>query len=87
MKILSTSLETAAYISPLMEVLIGIVLEVVTLIAQSHSIKDIKMHSLNNQIIFVASDKGLYKSIDGGINLNEIMSGDFQEIEFHPIKS
>ena len=52
--------------------------------SQSHSIKDIKMHSLNNQIIFVASNKGLYKSIDGGINLNEIMSGDFQEIEFHP---
>ena len=52
--------------------------------SQSHSIKDIKMHSLNNQIIFVASDKGLYKSIDGGITLNEIMSGDFQEIEFHP---
>ena len=52
--------------------------------SQSHSIKDIKMHSLNNQIIFVASNKGLYKSIDGGITLNEIMSGDFQEIEFHP---
>ncbi|MDC1062859.1 T9SS type A sorting domain-containing protein [Flavobacteriales bacterium] len=52
--------------------------------SQSHSIKDIKMHSLNNQIIFVASNNGLYKSIDGGITLNEIMSGDFQEIEFHP---
>ncbi|MDA9669089.1 hypothetical protein N9T62_00840, partial [bacterium] len=55
--------------------------------SQSHSIKDIKMHPQNNQIIFIASDKGLYKSTDGGILLIEIMSGDFQEIEFHPSSS
>ena len=52
--------------------------------SQSHSIKDIKMHPQNNQILFVASNQGLYKSINGGVTLNEIMSGEFQEIEFHP---
>ena len=45
------------------------------------------MHPQNNQIIFVATNKGLYKSTDGGLNLNEIMSGEFQEIEFHPLSS
>lgn len=55
--------------------------------SQSHSTKDIKMHPQNNQIIFVATNKGLYKSTDGGLNLNEIMSGEFQEIEFHPLSS
>tara|TARA_B100001758_G_scaffold132382_1_gene113896 strand:+ start:3636 stop:7028 length:3393 start_codon:yes stop_codon:yes gene_type:complete len=52
--------------------------------SQSHSIKDIKMHPQNNQILFVASNQGLYKSTNGGVTLNEIMSGEFQEIEFHP---
>ncbi|MFL2576966.1 MAG: PKD domain-containing protein [Flavobacteriales bacterium] len=55
--------------------------------AQSHSIKDIKMHPQNNQILYVVSNQGLYKSIDGGLNLNEIMSGEFQEIEFHPLSA
>ena len=55
--------------------------------SQSHSTKDIKMHPQNNQIIFVATNKGLYKSTDGGLNLNEIMSGEFQEIEFHPLSA
>ena len=45
------------------------------------------MHPQNNQIIFVATNKGLYKSTDGGLNLNEIMSGEFQEIEFHPLSA
>ena len=52
--------------------------------SQSHSIKDIKMHPQNNQILFVVSNQGLYKSTNGGVTLNEIMSGEFQEIEFHP---
>ncbi|MDG2138574.1 MAG: PKD domain-containing protein [Flavobacteriales bacterium] len=55
--------------------------------SQSHSIKDIKMHPQNNQILFLASNNGLYKSIDAGITFNEIMSGEFQEIEFHPINA
>ena len=55
--------------------------------AQSHNIKDIKMHPQNNQILYVASNQGLFKSYDGGSNLNEIMSGEFQEIEFHPLSS
>ena len=55
--------------------------------AQSHDIKDIKMHPQNNQILYVASNQGLFKSYDGGSNLNEIMSGEFQEIEFHPLSS
>ena len=55
--------------------------------SQSHSIKDIKMHPQNNQILFLASNQGLYKSTDGGNTFTEIMSGEFQEIEFHPLSS
>ena len=50
----------------------------------SHFIKDIKLHPQNNQILFIASDQGFYKSTDAGNTFIEIMSGDFQEIEFHP---
>ena len=34
--------------------------------------------------LFVASDEGLYHSLDGGLNFTQAMSGDFLEIEFHP---
>ena len=54
---------------------------------QSHSIKDIKMHPQNNQILFVASNQGLYKSTNSGNTFTEIMSGEFQEIEFHPLSA
>ena len=50
----------------------------------SHFIKDIKLHPQNNQILFIVSDQGFYKSTDAGNTFIEIMSGDFQEIEFHP---
>jgi len=51
----------------------------------SHSIKDIKLKPTNNQELFIASNQGLYHSQDGGVNFNLIMSGEFLEIEFHPI--
>jgi photosystem II stability/assembly factor-like uncharacterized protein len=51
----------------------------------SHSIKDIKLKPTNNQELFIASNQGLYHSQNGGVNFNLIMSGEFLEIEFHPI--
>ena len=54
---------------------------------QSHSIKDIKLHPQNNQILFIASNQGLYKSTNSGNTFTEIMSGEFQEIEFHPLSA
>ena len=52
--------------------------------SMSHSVKDIKLDPSINLELFVASDEGLFKSIDGGNNFTEIMSGNFLEIEFHP---
>ena len=43
-----------------------------------------KLKPSNNLELFVASDEGLFKSIDGGNNFTQIMSGKFLEIEFHP---
>ena len=50
----------------------------------SHSVKDIKLDPVINLKLFVASDEGLFKSIDGGNTFTQIMSGNFLEIEFHP---
>ena len=52
--------------------------------SMSHSVKDIKLDPVINLELFVASDEGLFKSIDGGNNFTQIMSGNFLEIEFHP---
>ena len=35
----------------------------------------------------MASDEGLFKSIDRGDNFSTIMTGNFLEIEFHPNSS
>ncbi|SVC39585.1 uncharacterized protein METZ01_LOCUS292439, partial [marine metagenome] len=49
-----------------------------------HSVKDIKLKPTNNQDLFIASNYGLFRSLDGGTIFSKIMSGNFQEIEFHP---
>ncbi len=51
---------------------------------QEHYIADIKIHPDSNHIVFLASDKGLYRSDDFGAGFNLIESNTFQEIEFHP---
>ena len=43
----------------------------------SHAIKDIKLSPSNNHKIFIASDKGLYYSLNGGLNFMQIMDGNF----------
>ena len=50
----------------------------------NHSVKDIKLKPSNNQELFVASNQGLFHSTNAGVNFNQIMSGNFLEIEFHP---
>ena len=53
-------------------------------VSLNHSVKDIKLHPQDNQKLFVASNHGLYLSNDAGLTFNQVMSGSFQEIEFHP---
>ena len=48
---------------------------------------DIVSHPNQNNILFLADDNGLFKSIDAGDNWTQIMTGDFLEIEFHPTNS
>lgn len=52
--------------------------------AQQHYISDIKVHPDSSHILFLASDKGLYRSNDYGQGFTQIESNTFQEIEFHP---
>lgn len=44
----------------------------------------IKIHPSNSDILFLATNAGLYKSQDAGDNWTLITSGSFRDIEFHP---
>ena len=55
--------------------------------AVSHNVKDIIMDPFNSSLIYLTSDNGFYRTVDGGNNWIQIMSGDFQEIEIHPINN
>ncbi len=57
--------------------------------AISHSIDDIALKPGNNNLLFVASNKGLYRSNDGGNNFEKLLAikgndSYFGEIEFKP---
>ncbi len=47
-------------------------------------IRDIRMHPVQANILFVASVNGLYSSRDAGNSYERLVPGHFQEIEFHP---
>jgi PKD repeat protein len=42
------------------------------------------MHPDNNQIIFAATNGGLYRTEDGGANWTSVRSGDFKDVVFKP---
>jgi hypothetical protein len=46
--------------------------------------RDIKMDPTNSNIVLAATNNGLYRSVDAGGLWTQIVTGDFQEIEFHP---
>ncbi len=50
----------------------------------SHNVKDIVMHPTNNQILFISSNQGLYRTDDAGATFTRIKGGIFQELEYHP---
>jgi Concanavalin A-like lectin/glucanases superfamily len=57
--------------------------------ASSHSIDDIMLQPNNPNVLFVASNKGFYRSSDGGANFTRIIANQssdayFSEIEFKP---
>ncbi|MBL7984083.1 MAG: hypothetical protein JNM91_03755, partial [Flavobacteriales bacterium] len=56
----------------------------VTFNGQSHSIRDIVLHPTNNQVLFLCSDKGLYRSANGGTSFTQVQAGTWQELEFKP---
>lgn len=53
----------------------------------SYAVKDIRINPVDENIIFFASSKGLYRSSDGGNLWDQIMTGNFLEIEFQPLNS
>jgi photosystem II stability/assembly factor-like uncharacterized protein len=54
---------------------------------ENHNIKDIVTHPEQSEVIFVTSNHGLFKSQDSGDTWETLLSGNFQELEFHPTNS
>ncbi|KAA3623395.1 MAG: T9SS C-terminal target domain-containing protein [Bacteroidetes bacterium] len=54
---------------------------------QNHNIKDIVTHPASNEILYVTSNQGLYRTFDAGESWETILTGNFQELEFHPTHS
>ncbi len=54
---------------------------------ENHNIKDIVTHPELSDVIFVTSNQGLFKSTDSGESWETLLSGNFQELEFHPTNS
>jgi len=50
----------------------------------SHTIRDIVLHPTNNQILFVCSNQGLYRSTNAGSSFTQVQTGSWQELEFKP---
>ena len=46
--------------------------------------REIIMHPTNSNTLIVATNEGLYKTVDGGVNWTQSASGSFRDIEYHP---
>lgn len=53
-------------------------------LSQSRTTSKLVMHPTNNQILFVATNNGLEKTIDGGVSWSPVLSGAIKDIEFRP---
>jgi photosystem II stability/assembly factor-like uncharacterized protein/PKD repeat protein len=49
-----------------------------------HEITDIVLHPNDNQILFLCTADGLYRSDNAGDSFTKIEDGEFQELEYHP---
>lgn len=49
-------------------------------------VHDIVMHPSDTSIVFAATNLALYRTTNNGISWTSVLSGDFQEIEFHPTR-
>ena len=52
--------------------------------AATHTIRDIVLHPSNNQVLFVCSSAGLYRSTNGGTSFTQVQTGSWQEVELKP---
>ena len=49
-----------------------------------HDIEDIVMSPFSSSEIYVSSNHGFYRSVDGGVTFSQTLAEDIQEIELHP---
>ncbi|MBK9193754.1 MAG: PKD domain-containing protein [Flavobacteriales bacterium] len=52
--------------------------------ALNHSIRDIVLHPTNNQILYVVSNQGLWRSTNAGTAFTQVQTGSWQELELKP---
>lgn len=53
-------------------------------LSQSRVTSKLIMHPTNNQVLFVATNNGLYKTIDAGVNWGQVLSGTIKDVEIRP---
>lgn len=51
---------------------------------ETHNANDIVMHPTDNNILFLSSQRGFFKTENAGQTWEKILNGNFQELEFQP---
>ena len=53
-------------------------------LSQYISCQELIMHPFDPNTLVLATNQGLFKTIDGGVNWTQSASGDFHDVEYHP---
>ncbi len=53
-------------------------------VTETKRISKLLIHPQNSSILLAATNNGVYKSVDAGINWTNVLSGNFKDIEFKP---
>ena len=53
--------------------------------SQTRNFNKLILDPENSNIIYAATSNGLYKSVDAGDNWNNILNGNIEDVEFHPL--
>ena len=53
-------------------------------VQQNRTTSRIIIHPTNNQLLIVATNNGIWRTLDGGVNWTQEQTGSFKDLKFHP---